>query len=184
MLVSTVCCICVFSWIVVGGTISETVLALGTSFRASIAELTKADLRTRYTTNPPKMNSNIVRYHVSTGIRRIIGDGARCRTCGYVYSRLRNLPPGFCASHGHTMADEEARLGRIAIRLQDTFYVGSEFNFEREGKTMVPGPAGMTETERGTWRAMNIFFDQCERSHMYLTEFWREFVGGRNGSRE
>jgi hypothetical protein len=155
-----------------------------TSFRASITELTKANLQMRHTTNPSKMNANCARYHVSTGIGEIIGDGARRRTCGCVYSPHRDISPGFCISHGYTMEDEEARLGHIGVRLQDTFYAFSKLEFEKEEKTMVPEPEGMTETERWTWLTMNVLFDQCERSHVFLAPFWRLYEGGINGSRE
>jgi hypothetical protein len=147
-----------------------------TSFRANVTELTKVNLRTRHAKNPSQINANSARYYVSTGTRETIGDSARRRTCSGVYSSHRDIPPGFFISQGYTMKNEEAKLGHKGVRLRDAFYAFSKLEFEREERTKVPEPEGLTETLHWTWRS--------KRSHVLLISFWRLYERGGNGSRE
>lgn len=46
---------------------------------------------------------------------------ARCRVCAQVYDSDRFVDVGYCPRHAVTSSDEEARLGQLAVRLQDSF---------------------------------------------------------------
>jgi hypothetical protein len=93
------------------------------------------------------MNVSLAPYLLSTSLAQVLGDGARCRTCGVRYSPCRNVPASYCISHGLEMQSDEAKLGYIGVHLQDKFYLESVRQFQVDGRTIALEPAGMTAEE-------------------------------------
>jgi len=109
-------------------------------------------------------------YNISHSIPCIIGDGARCRVCAIRFSRSRGLRPGLvCAAHAPDSSSEEARLGRLAIYLQDMFFDEREYTWEQEGEKDVCWLSGLTESECWVWVTISMLWSQCERSITYLS---------------
>lgn len=108
--------------------------------------------------------------------------GARCRTCSKVYDTDKYLDVRFCPAHSPDNDSEHARLGRLAVKLQDGF---AEFCEERRSRDQWPEVSSYehlcrgSEAEKQWWKWVCLFHLKCEYSLDELAEPLRHVMQGQ-----
>jgi hypothetical protein len=130
------------------------------------------------------MNTYSKQYTTYHSISLIFGAGARCRTCTRLFSVNRDLPPGFCAAHEFGITSEEAALGRLAVELQDILFARRTLTWRNAGRKEVPWFPGWTASEHWSWKTVNMFWSECEWSHIVLSPVWQWYLSHQYTGRE
>lgn len=115
---------------------------------------------------PPRNNfkmAGFFRYYQSAdSLPNIMNAGARCRTCGVIYSTDRNAPLGFCPAHDNSDT-VEAELGHFAVDLMNASVARCKTHRRASGRTLTPFPAA-TPSETRWWKMVEVLHCMCEHS--------------------
>ncbi|CAO2649804.1 Nn.00g010960.m01.CDS01 [Neocucurbitaria sp. VM-36] len=105
----------------------------------------------------------------------------RCRVCTGPHGPDTLPDVRFCELHCRQNNSEGARLGRLAVRLQDYFGILCEKHRAVRGWTRVEEYEDPTHSaaQRQWWRWVVLFHLMCENSHRDLTWILQDWRGGR-----
>lgn len=108
--------------------------------------------------------------------------GARCRTCSKVYDKDQYDDVRFCPAHSPDNDSEHARLGRLAVRLQDGFVGFCEhrrFEVGWAAADLFEHLCRGSKSQKQWWKWACQFHSMCENSIAHLEEPLSKVLRGR-----
>lgn len=110
--------------------------------------------------------------------------GARCRVCSKIYGKDQFDNVQFCEDHNASNNSEEARLGRIAVSLQEAFMprcvnFREALGWSSAEECCEAGTPPRSLSEAQWWKWVVTFHRMCELSHRDLAEPLRGLKDGR-----